>query len=193
VWGKEQQRAFDDTENCAKLIWEAHYSRMVGLAWRKLWSFFRNIFIGQDFDRTSTSILDLALLVPLPSQPSRSKAYTPFFLLPRILGNPSQWIICLAFCPPSKAMTAYLWSLIGFRRWPSSQPTRRTPQRQILPSSSSNECGSILGYHRPSSLTGTTGSSTHFGRVSSHCCTPSSLNTLLSTPKQTTKQRSSIR
>jgi hypothetical protein len=25
------------------------------------------------------------------------------------------------------------------------------------------ECGSIFGYHRPSSLTGTTGSSTHFG------------------------------
>jgi hypothetical protein len=58
--------------------------------------------------------------------------------------------------------------------------------------SSSNKCGSILGYHRPSSSTRTTGSSTHFGRVSGHCWTPSSLNPLLSTPKQMTKQRSSI-
>jgi hypothetical protein len=70
----------------------------------------------------------LHLPVPLPSQPSRSKAYTPLFLLPRSLGNPSQWITCLAFHPPSKAMTVYLWSLIGFRRWPSSQPARRISQ-----------------------------------------------------------------
>jgi hypothetical protein len=77
------------------------------LAWRKLWSFFKNIFIGQNFDRTSASILDLALPVPFPSQPSRRKAYTPLFLLLRSLGNPSQWITCQAFCPPSKGMTVY--------------------------------------------------------------------------------------
>jgi hypothetical protein len=98
------------------------------LAWRKLWSFYKNIFIGQNFDRTSTSISDLALPVPFPSQPSRSKAYTPLFLLPRGLGNPSRWITCLAFHPPSKAMIVYLWWLIGFRRWPFSQPARRASQ-----------------------------------------------------------------
>jgi hypothetical protein len=163
------------------------------LAWKKLWPFFINIFIGQNFDRMSTSISDLALSMSFPSQPSRSKAYTPLSLLPRSFGNPSQWITCMAFRPPSKEMTVYLWLLICFRRWPSSQPARRISQRQILPSSSSNECGSILGYHRPSSPTGTTGSSTHFGRVSSQCWTPSSLNPLLSTPKQMAKQRSSIR
>jgi hypothetical protein len=38
-----------------------------------------------------------------------------------------------------------------------------------LPSSFSNECGSILGYHRPSCPTGTIGSSTHSGRLSGHC------------------------
>jgi hypothetical protein len=50
------------------------------LAWRKLWTFFINIFIGQKFDRTSASISYLALPVPFPSQPSRSKSYTPIFL-----------------------------------------------------------------------------------------------------------------
>jgi hypothetical protein len=59
------------------------------LAWIKLWSFYINIFIGQNFDRTSTSISYLAVHVPLPSQPSRRKAYTPLFLLLRGLGNPS--------------------------------------------------------------------------------------------------------
>jgi hypothetical protein len=39
----------------------------------------------------------------------------------------------------------------------------------------------------------TTGFSTHFGRVSGHCWTPSSLNPLLSTHKPMAKQRSSIR
>jgi hypothetical protein len=77
------------------------------LAWIKLWSFFRNIFIGQNFDRTSTSISYLALLVPFPSHPSRSKAYTPLFLLTRSLGNPYPWITCLAFHPSSKKMILY--------------------------------------------------------------------------------------
>jgi hypothetical protein len=163
------------------------------LAWRKLWSFYRNIFIGQNFDRTSTSISDLALLVPFPSQPSRSKTYTPLFLLLRGLGNPSQWITCLAFHPPSKAMIVYLWWLNGFQRWSFSQPRRRASQWQILPIYSSNECGSILGYHRPSSLIRKSSSSTHFGRVSSHYWTPSSLNPLPSTLKLMAKLRSSIR
>jgi hypothetical protein len=84
------------------------------LAWRKLWSLYRNIFIGQKFDMTLASISDLALIVSLPSQPSRSKDYTPLFLLLRGLGNPSRWITCLKFHPPSKAMIMYFWWLIGF-------------------------------------------------------------------------------
>jgi hypothetical protein len=132
------------------------------LAWRKLWSFSRNIFIGQNFDKMLASISDLTLHVPFPSQPSKSKAYTPLSLSLRILWNPSLWITCLAFHTPSKEMIVYLWSLIGFQRWSSSQPTRITSQWKILPSSSSNECGSILGYHRPSSPTGTTISSAPF-------------------------------
>jgi hypothetical protein len=99
----------------------------------------------------------------------------------------------LGLPPPSMAMIVYFWWLIGFRRWPFSQPARRESQWKILPSSSSNGCESILGYHRPSPQIGITGSSTHFGRVSGHCWTPSSLNTLLSTPKLMARQRSSIR
>jgi hypothetical protein len=63
-------------------------------------------------------------------------------------------------------MITYFWWLISFRRWPFSQPVRRESSWHILPRSSSNECGSILGYHRPSSLIGTPGSSTNFGQVS---------------------------
>jgi hypothetical protein len=74
----------------------------------------QNIFIGQNFDTMSKNISDLALPVPFPIQPSRRKAYTTLFLLPRSLGNPSQWITCLAFCPPGKEMNVYLWSLISF-------------------------------------------------------------------------------
>jgi hypothetical protein len=58
------------------------------LVWRKLWPFYKNIFIGQNFDKMSLSISYIALHVPFLSQPSRSKAYTPLFLLPRGLGNP---------------------------------------------------------------------------------------------------------
>ena len=162
------------------------------MAWRKLWSFYRNIFIGQNFNNTSSSILDLALPVPFRRQPSRRKDYTPLFLLPRGLGNPSRWITCLSFHPPSKEMIAYLWWLIGFQRWPFSQPVRRASHRQILPSYSLNKYGSILGYHKPSSLIRTTSSSKHFGGVSGHCWTPSSLNPLPSTLKLMARQRSSI-
>jgi hypothetical protein len=160
--------------------------------WRKFWLFYINIFIGQKFDMTSISISDIALPVPLSSQPLRSKAYTTLFLLPRGLGNPSRWITCLIFCPPSEEMIVYLWRLISFQRWPFSQPVRRASQRHILLISSSNVCRSILGYHKPSSQIGTTSSSTHFGGVSGQCWTPSSLNPLLSTPKMMAKHKSSI-
>jgi hypothetical protein len=130
--------------------------------------------------------------VPLPSQPSRSKAYTPLFLFSRGLGNTSRWITCLVLCPPRTKMIVYLWWLIGFRRWPLSQPARRASQQSIFPRYSLNRCGSILVYHKPSPHIGTTVSSTYFRRVSSHSWTQSSLNPLLSTFKPMARQRSSI-
>jgi hypothetical protein len=100
------------TSERAKLISEAHYSRVVGhFCVEKTVVVLQKHFIGQNFDMTSASILDLALLVPFPSQPSRSKDYTPLFLFSRSLGNPSQWITCLACHPPRKEMIVCLWSL----------------------------------------------------------------------------------
>jgi hypothetical protein len=78
------------------------------------WSFYRNIFIGQKFDRTSAIISDLILPVPFPSEPSRRKSYAPLFLLLRALGNPYRWITWLAFHPPRKEMIMYFWWFFGF-------------------------------------------------------------------------------
>jgi hypothetical protein len=163
------------TSECAKLIWDAHYNRMVG-----------------HFGVEKTSISNLPLHVPLPSHPSRSKDYTPLFLLLRGLGNPSQWITCLAFHRPRKAMIVYLWWLIGFQRWSFSQPARRALQWKILSISSLNECGSILGYHKPSSMIGTAGSSAHFSQVYGHFWTTISLNPLPSTLKSMAIHKSLI-
>jgi hypothetical protein len=99
----------------AKLIWEAHYSRVEDhFGVEKTVVVLQKHFIGQNFDRTSTSIYDLVLPVPLPSQPSRRKAYTPLFLFLKRCGNSSQWMTCLVFHPPSMKMTTCLWSLIDF-------------------------------------------------------------------------------
>jgi hypothetical protein len=103
------------TSKHAKMIWEAHYSCMVGqFGVDKTMAILQKKNIGQNFGRMSASIYYIAFPVPFPSQPSRSKAYKTIFLLLRILGNPSQWITCLAFHPPSKEIIVYLWSLIDF-------------------------------------------------------------------------------
>jgi hypothetical protein len=75
------------TSERAKMIWEAHYSRMAGhFGMEKTVVILQKHFYWPKIDRTSTSISDLALPVPFPSQPSRSKAYTPLFLLREALG-----------------------------------------------------------------------------------------------------------
>jgi hypothetical protein len=151
----------------------------------------QKIFIVRNFYRTSTSISDLAMHMPSPNQPLRSKACTPLCLLPAGHGNPSQWTTCQAFLQLSREMTMFLWGLIGFLRWASSQPARRISQWRPLPISSLNECGYTSGYHRPSYHIETIGSSAHFGPASGHCWTPSSSNASPSTPKLMSKQRSS--
>jgi hypothetical protein len=133
-----------------------------------------DIFIGQKFARTSVKYIRSYTSCTISKPTIKNQGLYTLFLFLRSCGNPYQWITCLFFHPPRTKMTVCLWSLIGFRKWPSSQPVRRISQWQILPSSSSNEFGSTLGYHTPSSLTETTGSSTPFGRVSGLCWTPSS-------------------
>jgi hypothetical protein len=103
------------TSEREKLIWEAHSSRMAGhFGVEKTMVVLQKHFFGQNCERTSTSISDLPLHVPFPSQPSRSKSCTLLCLLLRGLENPSQWVTCLALHPPSKAMIVYSWCLISF-------------------------------------------------------------------------------
>jgi hypothetical protein len=139
------------------------------------------------------SISGPALPVLLPNRPLRNRACTPLCLLLTGHGNPSQWTTCWAFHPPRGEMTVFLWLLIAFPRWRLWPPIRRASQQRPLPRSSLNEYGYILESHKPLSQIGTVGSSTHSGRASGHCWTPSSPNPLLSTPRQMAKLRSSIR
>jgi hypothetical protein len=166
------------------MIWEAHYSRMAGhFGMEKIVVVLQNIFIGQNFDRTSTSISDLALPVPLPSHPSRSKDYTPLFLLPRGLGNPSRWITCLAFHPPSKDNDCVFVVVDQFSKMVILTACKKSITMTDTAKLFFERVWVHFGYHRPSSPIGITGSSTHFGQVSGHCWTPSSLNPLPSTLK----------
>jgi hypothetical protein len=55
------------TRECGKIIWEAHYSRMEGhFGVEKVVVILQKHFIGQNFDRTSTNILDIVLHMSFP-------------------------------------------------------------------------------------------------------------------------------
>ena len=136
----------------------------------------------------SGSTSDLALLAPLPNQPSRSKASILCYLPLVDLGNPSPWITCRAFLLLSMETTVFSLSSTDSRRWPLWQPTRRIPQHKPLLNSSLNECGFTLGSHSLSSQIRTTGSSTHFCPASGQCWTPSSPSPQLSIPKLMARQ-----
>jgi hypothetical protein len=140
----------------------------------------------------STSILGLAWPTPFSNRPLRNKACRPLCPLPTSLGNPSQWTTCWVFLQPSREMTVFFWLLINFPRWRLRLLARRASQWRPLPRYSSNECGYIFGYHKPLSHIGTFSSLAHSGRASGHGWTPSSPNTMPSTPKQIAKLRSSI-
>ena len=90
-------------------------------------SMFLHLFsIHNRLPSMTTLIICVIFAVAIFPTPSISKAYTPLFLLLRRLGNPYRWITCVAFNSPRKEMIVYLWSLISFQIWPSSQPPRRT-------------------------------------------------------------------
>ena len=124
----------------------------------------------------SRSTSDHVLHVPLPNQPSRSKASIPCCLPLVDLGNPSPWITCQAFLPLSMEMIVFLWPSTGSRRWPLWWPARRISQQKPLLNSSLNECGCTLGSHNLSFQIGTVSSLVHFGPVSGQCWTPNSLS-----------------
>ena len=112
---------------------------------RKLWQYYKSIFISQIFNKMWGSTLDPAFPTPLPNQPSRSKASILRYLPLVDLGNPSPWITCRAFLLLSMKTTVFLWSSTDSRRWPLWSPTRRISQHKPLLNSSLNECGYTLG------------------------------------------------
>jgi hypothetical protein len=117
------------TRERAKMIWEALYSRMEGnfgvdktmfilqklLYWPKL---------RQDVSKYIRSFTSCAI-----SKPSIKKQglYTPL-PTPEKPWESISMDYMLAFHPPRKEMIVYLWSLISFRRWPSSHLVRRKLQ-----------------------------------------------------------------
>ena len=79
----------------AKLIWEAHYSQVVGhFDIEKKWKYCRSIFVGPNSNKMSVDVSDLALPTPSQSRPSKSMGCTPLFPLPMGHGITSPWITC---------------------------------------------------------------------------------------------------
>ena len=78
------------------------------------WWYYRNISIGWNFDRRSTSISGPTLPVLLPNRPLRNMACTSLYLLLIGHGNPSQWTTCQASHPPSEEMTVFFGCLSLF-------------------------------------------------------------------------------
>jgi hypothetical protein len=75
------------TSECAKMIWEAHYSRMAGhFGMEKTVVVLQKHFYWPKLRQDVNKYIISCTAVPFPSQPSRSKAYTPLFLLREALG-----------------------------------------------------------------------------------------------------------
>jgi hypothetical protein len=86
------------TSERAKMIWEAHYSQVAGhFGIEKTVVILQKHFYWPKLRQDVSKYIISCTAMPFPSQPSRSKAYTPLFIFPRSLGNPSQWITCLIF------------------------------------------------------------------------------------------------
>jgi hypothetical protein len=130
------------SSECAKLIWEAHYSRTAGhFGVEKTMAVLQKHFYWPEastrcckYIRSCTSC---AIAKP-----------TPLFLLRIGLGSPSPWTTCLVCLQPSMGMTVSSWSLIDSLRWKFWHPARRASQPRPPPSSSSHMFGFILGYHK---------------------------------------------
>jgi hypothetical protein len=117
------------TSEREKMIWESHYSRMAGhFGVEKTMVILQKHFywpkIRQDVSKYIRSCTTCAIAKPTIK---KQGLYTPLPTLEKPWESISMDYI-LAFCPPSKEMIVYLWSLIDFRRWPSSQPARRISQ-----------------------------------------------------------------
>jgi hypothetical protein len=175
----------------AKLIWEAHYSRVAGhFDIEKTVAMLQKHFywpkLRQEVNKYIRSCTACAIAKPTTK---KQGLYTPLPTPDRPWESISMDYMSASH-PPSGEMTVFLWLLISFLRWRFWLPARRTSQQRPLPSSSLNESGYILESHKPLSHIGTVDFSAHSGRASGHCWTPSSPNPRPSTPRQMAKPRS---
>jgi hypothetical protein len=139
----------------AKMIWEAHYSWMEGhFGMEKTVVILQKHFywpkLRQDVNKYIRSCIACAISkpsikkkglytpLPTPEKPWESISMDYMSGLPSTKqGNDCVFVVVDQFLKMA-ILTAY----------------KKNITMKILPSSSSNECGSILGYHRPSSLIG---------------------------------------
>jgi hypothetical protein len=182
------------TRERAKMIWESHYSRMAGhFGMEKIVVILQKHFywpkLRQDVNKYIRSCTSCAISkptikkqglytpLPTPEKPWESISMDYMSGLPSTKkGNDCVFVVVDRFSKMA-ILTAYKKNI-------TAADTAKIFFERVW-----------VHFGIPQTIISdrTIGSSTHFGRVSGHCWTPSSLNPLLSTPKQTTKQRSSIR
>jgi hypothetical protein len=182
------------SSKCAKMIWEAHYSRVTGhFGVKKTVEVPQKYLYWPNLRQDVGKYIRSYTVCAITKRPSRSNASILRCLTLVDLGNPSPWVICRAFLLLSMETIVFFWSSIDSQRWPLWRPTRRISQQKPLLNSSLNKCGYNLGSHSLSSHIRTVGSSVYFGPSSGQCWTPSSPSPHLSIPKMMARQRSSTR
>jgi hypothetical protein len=175
----------------AKLIWEAHYSRVAGhFGVEKTVAMLQKHFywtkLRQEVNKYIRSCTACAIAKPTTK---KQGLYTPLPTPDRPWESIS--MDYMSGLPSTKrGNDCVLWLSIAFLRWRLWLLARRASQQKPLPSSSLNESGYILESHKPLSQIGTVNFSAHSGRASGHCWTPSSPNPRPSTPRQMAKPRS---
>jgi hypothetical protein len=113
----------------AKMIWEAHYSQMAGhFGMEKIVVILQKHFywpkLRQDVNKYIRSCTACAIAKPTIK---KKGLYTPLPTPERPWESIS--MDYMSGLPSTKqGMIVYLWWLIGFRRWPFSQPARRASQ-----------------------------------------------------------------
>jgi hypothetical protein len=148
----------------AKMIWEAHYSQVAGhFGMEKIVAILQKQFywpkIRQDVSKYIRYCTAYAI-----SKPTIKKQYlyTPL-PIPKKPWESISMDYMYGLSSTKKGNDCVFVVVDQFSKMAILTACKKKSQWQLLPISSSNECGSTLGYHIPSYLTETTGSSVPFG------------------------------
>jgi hypothetical protein len=166
-----------------KMIWESHYSRVAGhFGIEKTVAMLQKHFywpkLRQEVNKYIRSCTACAI-----SKPTTKKQglYTPLPTPDRPWESIS--MDYMSGLPSTKRGNDCVFVVVDhFSKMAIMAPARRASQQRPLPRSSLNESGYILESHKPLSHIGTVDFSTHSGRASGHCWTPSSTNPCLPPP-----------